>query len=169
MNTTLVIVDCGSPAAAASASSQPCTGSPGATYSTPLGAARHWIVTLGGSTGRIGYTPGLEQPGAWNTGIGAGVTYLSVSKSWKVVLAYGHGFNAIRSDQKGGNALTLQIQYDLERKGGAAAGPDPSSTLPSKRPSLRPHQFGFFFITVFTSASCETSMKGPVPMALRMA
>jgi hypothetical protein len=99
----------------------------GVTYSTPLGPAHRWILTLGGSTGRIRYTPGLEQPGVWNTGIGAGVTYLSVSKSWKFVLAYGHGLNAIRGDNKGGNALTLQIQYDLERRGGAGTGPDPSS------------------------------------------
>ena len=99
----------------------------GATYSVPLERAGRWFLTAGGSTGRLAYTPGLEQPGAWKTGVGAGVTYLSLSKSWKVSLVYGYGFNAIRGDHRGGNALTLQIQYDLERMGGARTGPDPSS------------------------------------------
>ena len=38
-----------------------------------------------------------------------------------------------------------------------------------KRLSLIPHQFGFFFNTVFTSGSRETSMNGPVPIACRIA
>jgi hypothetical protein len=40
-----------------------------------------------------------------------------------------------------------------------------SSTLPSNRPSLMPHQFGFFTHTVFTSGSRDFSMYGPVPLA----
>jgi hypothetical protein len=99
----------------------------GATYSMPLEPARRWFLTAAGSTGRVITTPGLEQPGAWNTGVGAGVTYLSLSKSWKVSLFYGHGVNAVRGDHRGGNALTLEIQYDLKRRGGARTEPDPSS------------------------------------------
>src|SRR5678815_5580502 len=43
------------------------------------------------------------------------------------------------------------------------------STFPSKRRSLMPHQSGFFASTVFTPGSYDTSLKGPVPMALREA
>ncbi len=98
----------------------------GATYSVPLEPMQRWVLSGGGSTARIDYTPGLEQPGAWNTGVGVGVTYLSLSRSWKAFLSYGYGFNAVRGDRRGGNALSLQIQIDLENRGGAAAGP-PSS------------------------------------------
>jgi hypothetical protein len=99
----------------------------GATYSTPLESARRWFLTAGGSTGRITGTPGLEQPGAWNTGLGAGVTYLSLSKSWKVTLTYGYGFNAVRGGHQGGNALTLQIQYDFQSRSGERTEPNFSS------------------------------------------
>jgi hypothetical protein len=99
----------------------------GATYSTPLEPTRRWSVTTSASTGKIATTPGLEQPGAWNTGMGAGVTWLSLSKTWKVSLFYGYGFNAIRGGRHGGHALTLQVQYDLERRGDARNDPNPSS------------------------------------------
>ncbi len=98
----------------------------GVTYSLPLEPTRRWVFTAGGNTARINYTPGLEQPGAWNTGVGAGITYLSLSKSWKTSLSYGYGFNALRGDHRGGNALALQIQIDLQRRGSAAAGPSSS-------------------------------------------
>ena len=70
----------------------------GATYSVPLESVRRWLLTVAGSTGKIATTPGVEQPGGWNTGVGAGVTYLSLSKYWKVSLFYGYGFNAVRGD-----------------------------------------------------------------------
>ncbi|MFI5180068.1 MAG: hypothetical protein ACHQPI_01600 [Thermoanaerobaculia bacterium] len=98
----------------------------GAAYSLPLEPTRQWVLTAGGNTARIDYTPGLEQPGAWNTGVGVGLTYLSQSKSWKTSLSYGYGFDAIRGDHRGGNALSIQVEIDLQRKGGAAAGPSSS-------------------------------------------
>jgi hypothetical protein len=99
----------------------------GVTYSVPLEPERRWLLTAAGSTGKVAITPGLEQPGEWNTGLGAGITYLSLSKYWKMTLFYGYGFNAVRGDHKGGNALTLQIQYDLGRRGGARTAPNPAS------------------------------------------
>jgi hypothetical protein len=99
----------------------------GATYSRPLEPERRWFLTAGGSTGKVSTTPGLEQPGAWNTGVGAGITYLSLSKSWKLSFFYGYGFNAVRGDRQGGNALTLKIQYDFQRRSGERTEPDPSS------------------------------------------
>jgi hypothetical protein len=101
----------------------------GATYSLPLEPTRRWVLTAGGNTARINYTPGMEQPGAWNTGVGAGVTYLSLSRSWRTSLSYGYGFDAIRGDRRGGNVLALQIQIDLQRRGGATAGPSSSDVF----------------------------------------
>jgi hypothetical protein len=98
-----------------------------ATYTTPLEPAHRWFLTAGGNTGEVAATPGLDQPGGWYTGVGAGVTYLSLSKSWKVTLAYGYGFNAIRGDHEGGHALTLQIQYDFQSRSGARSEPNPAS------------------------------------------
>ena len=40
-----------------------------------------------------------------------------------------------------------------------------SSMLPSNKPSLMPHQFGFFTSTVFMSGSRDFRMYGPVPLA----
>ena len=99
----------------------------GASYSLPVSPTRRWFVTAGGSTGKVATTPGLEQPGAWNTGLGGGLTYLSLFKRWKVSLFYGYGFQAVRADGRGGHALTLQIQYDLQRRGGRRTEPNPSS------------------------------------------
>jgi hypothetical protein len=89
----------------------------GGTYGVPLDAGRHWELSLGGVAGRVAYTPGVEQPGAWNSGVGGALTFKSPSKAWEVMLAYGYGFDAIRSHGRGAHSLAVLMQLDLDKGG----------------------------------------------------
>lgn len=93
----------------------------GGGYTIPLDVGNHWQLTAGGITGTMAYTPGLEQPQAWNSGVGGGLTYSSASKAWKCILAYGYGINAMRSHGPGANSVAFVVQFDLEKA--AAAQP----------------------------------------------
>jgi hypothetical protein len=87
-----------------------------ADYSFPLGPAKSWRLEIVGATAAVDYLPGLEQPGHWHSGLGAGVTYISPSGSWLLSLLYGHGFNAIRSSGRGADQVSFLFQYDFEAK-----------------------------------------------------
>jgi len=81
------------------------------TYTLPLDRAERWHVTALAATSVVDYLPGLEQPGNWNSGVGAGVFY--TSRAWRVMLGYGYGINAIRSDGRGAHTIGLLFQLDL--------------------------------------------------------
>jgi hypothetical protein len=81
-------------------------------YTFPLDRRARWNVNLTASTAVVDYLPGLEQPGRWNSGVGAGVFY--TSRTWRVMVDYGYGINAIRSHGRGANAIGLLLQLDLE-------------------------------------------------------
>lgn len=87
-----------------------------AQYSFPLVPSKSWRVDILGASGWVDYLPGLEQPGDWHSGAGAGITYISPSGSWLVTLLYGHGFDAIRSEGRGANQVAFLFQYDFEAK-----------------------------------------------------
>jgi hypothetical protein len=63
----------------------------------------------------VDYLPGLEQPRNWNTGVAGSVVFRSPSDSWQVAVAYGYGFDAIRSHGYGAQSLTFLLQFDLGR------------------------------------------------------
>jgi hypothetical protein len=81
------------------------------TYSFPLDKARHWHISVNGSAAYVDYLPGLEQPGHWNSGVGGGVFYTSAT--WRVMVGYGYGIDAIRSDGRGANSIGFLLQIDL--------------------------------------------------------
>ncbi len=83
----------------------------GGTYTLPLDRNKRWNVTATGATSLVDYLPGLEQPGDWNSGVGAGVFY--TSHTWRVMLGYGYGVNAIRSDGRGAHSIGILLQLDL--------------------------------------------------------
>ena len=80
-------------------------------YILPIDAARHWNLTVTAATAYVDYLPGLEQPGNWNSGVGAGVFY--ASPTWRVMVGYGYGIDAIRSNGRGANAIGFLLQIDL--------------------------------------------------------
>jgi hypothetical protein len=85
-------------------------------YSLPIDPAKNWRFEVLGACGAVDYIPGLEQPGNFHSGVGAGITYISPSGAWLASLLYGHGFEAMRSHGRGADQLTFLFQYDFEAK-----------------------------------------------------
>ncbi len=81
----------------------------------PLDILKRFASTAVGSVAVMDYLPGLEQPGHWNSGAGGGLSYRSASDLWEIILDYGYGFNAIRTDGRGAQNIGLLIQINLER------------------------------------------------------
>jgi hypothetical protein len=93
-------------------------------YSIPLDKAGHWNLNGIVSSAVVDYLPGLSQPGNWNTGLGGGIIYKSAS--WRILVGYGYGVDAIRSHGRGAQSVGILIQLDLERARAAL----PESTQP---------------------------------------
>jgi len=83
----------------------------GGNYIISLDRRQRWNVSATASTALVDYLPGLEQPGHWNSGVGFGVFY--TSPSWRVMVGYGYGLNAIRSSGRGAQSIGLLLQLDL--------------------------------------------------------
>ena len=83
----------------------------GGNYIVPLDRSQRWNVSATASTAVVDYLPGLEQPGNWQTGVGGGVLYKS--PSWKVMVGYGYGVDAMRSHGRGAQSVGVLLQFDL--------------------------------------------------------
>ena len=83
----------------------------GGDYMIPLDKRKRWNVSVNAATAWVDYLPGLEQPGHWNSGVGAGVFY--TSPTWRVMVGYGYGIDAIRSDGRGAHSIGFLLQFDL--------------------------------------------------------
>lgn len=86
-----------------------------AAYSLPLGTRQRWRLGATASSAHVDYLPGFEQPRPWNTGVAATLSYRSPTDSWQVALAYGYGFDAIRSHGYGAQSVAVLLQFDLGR------------------------------------------------------
>jgi len=82
-------------------------------YAVPLDHRKRWNISATAGTALVDYLDGLEQPGHWHTGVGAGVLY--VSSSWKIMVAYGYGVDALRSHGRGAHSIGVLVQLDLAR------------------------------------------------------
>jgi hypothetical protein len=89
----------------------------GANYILPLDRRQRWNLDLTGATAWVDYLPGLQQPGNWNSGVGGGILYQS--PSWKFLVGYGYGVDAIRSHGRGAHSIGCLLQLDLGRTKGA--------------------------------------------------
>jgi hypothetical protein len=97
----------------------------GGNYMVPLDHKQHWNLSATASTAAVDYLPGLEQPGHWNTGLGGGVFYNT--PSWKILVGYGYGVDAIRSDGRGAHTIGILLQLDLGKaKEGLLDSEEPS-------------------------------------------
>lgn len=89
----------------------------------PLSAdQRTWLGTLTGALAVVDYTPGLEQPQKWHSGVGAGVAY--VGAALQSFVEYGYGLNAVRRGRKGAHSLTMRVQFDFLRAGTPVHDPE---------------------------------------------
>ena len=84
-------------------------------YALPLDKDDRWAFTAVAATASVRYVDGLEQPGNWHSGVGAGIRYRSTKDAWQVVLAYAYGIDAIRNDSRGAHSIGMLLQFDLER------------------------------------------------------
>jgi hypothetical protein len=82
----------------------------GGNYMLPLDRKQRWNLNATATTAVVRYLQGLEQPGSWHTGLGAGVLYKT--PSWKVMVGYGYGVDAIRSGGRGAHSIGLLMQLD---------------------------------------------------------
>jgi len=91
-----------------------------AQYTVPLNADKTWLVSPMGALAVVDYLPGLAQPGAFNSGAGLAFGYRARSGVWQVMASYGYGFEAIRSDGRGGQAIGLffEMNFHATRPGG---------------------------------------------------
>jgi hypothetical protein len=83
----------------------------GANYILPLDHRQRWNLAFSGATAWVDYLQGFEQPGNWNSGIGGGILYQS--PSWKFLVGYGYGVDAIRTHGTGANSIGVLVQFDL--------------------------------------------------------
>jgi len=94
-----------------------------ANYLLPLDASKRWNLNVDAATAWVDYLPGLGQPGNSLSGVGGGILYKAKSDRWKLVLDYGYGINAIRSDGRGANSVTVLLQIDLGKIAGSPYHP----------------------------------------------
>lgn len=84
-----------------------------AQYAIPLGASKRWSLNPIGSIATVDYLPGMAQSSHFNSGLGLGIGYHSESGAWEVLGSYGYGFEAIRTEGRGGQSVGLLLQYDF--------------------------------------------------------
>ncbi len=102
-------------------------------YWLPIDDAKRWSITGFGAVAGVNYLTGLEQADRWLSGIGAGVGYKAAQDAWQIVLAYAYGFNALRSDGRGGQSVVLLFQFDFEARRRAQAYPSLDPVLDPER------------------------------------
>jgi hypothetical protein len=83
----------------------------GVNYIVPLDRKHRWNISFTATTAGVDYLPGLEQPGNWHSGVGAGVLYQT--PSLKIMVGYAYGVDAIRSHGRGADSLGVLMQFDL--------------------------------------------------------
>jgi hypothetical protein len=92
------------------------------TYMIPIDRNQRWNLAATASTAAVDYLPGLEQPGNWNTGLGAGIFYKT--PSLKIMVGYGYGVDAIRSEGRGAQSVGILLQFDLGQAREALLNPE---------------------------------------------
>jgi hypothetical protein len=84
----------------------------GGNYMVPLDRKGRWNANLVATTAGVDYIKGLEQPGQWHSGVGAGILYQSTSL--KILVGYGYGVDAIRDGSRGAHSIGVLMQLDLQ-------------------------------------------------------
>jgi len=87
----------------------------GANYIFPLDEKKRWSLIGQLTTAGVDYVGGMEQPGAWHSGVGGGVIYQSVAQTWKLLIGYAYGVDAIRTNGRGAHSIGFLLQFDLEQ------------------------------------------------------
>ena len=83
------------------------------TYTIPFGSEKQWSIIGSGAAAVVDYVDGTGQPGAFNSGVGAGIGYSAPSKRWKIMSELGYGFEAQREHGQGGYSFGLAFEYNF--------------------------------------------------------
>jgi hypothetical protein len=86
-----------------------------ASYLLPVTSDRCWNLQFNGATAVFDYLPGVNQPGTWVSGVGAGIMYRSPSDRFKIVASYAYGIDAVRTHGRGANSVGILLQIDLDK------------------------------------------------------
>ena len=98
----------------------------GGNYQVPLDSKQKWNVNVTASTALIGFLPGTEEPGNWHSGVGGGFLYRT--GSFKFMVGYAYGVNAIRTHGTGANSVGILIQLDMGKAKAEVFNPSVPST-----------------------------------------
>lgn len=98
----------------------------GGNYQVPLDTKQKWNANVFASTALIGFLPGTEEPGNWHSGVGGGILYKT--GSFKFMVGYAYGVNAIRSHGTGANAVGVLMQLDMGKAKNEVFNPSVPST-----------------------------------------
>jgi hypothetical protein len=81
-------------------------------YLVPLDRKQRFYWNMVAATAVVDYLPGFEQAGNWHSGVGAGILYQS--SSFKIMVGYGYGIDAMRDGGRGANSIGILMQLDLD-------------------------------------------------------
>ena len=95
----------------------------GGNYSIPLDTAHRWNINATAATAVVRYLEGLEQPGHTHSGGGGGVIYKS--RTWRTMVGYAYGIDAIRSGGRGAHSVGFLLQFDFASARDAFYNADP--------------------------------------------
>ena len=79
-------------------------------YLLALDKRQRWNLNATAATATVDYLAGLEQPGSWHSGLGGGILYRT--DSWKILIGYAYGVDAIRSHGRGAHSIGILMQLD---------------------------------------------------------
>jgi hypothetical protein len=85
-------------------------------YTVPLTADKTWRISPLGGLAVVDYLPGTAQPGAFNSGAGVALGYRARSGHWQIMGTYGYGFEALRDNGRGAQAVGLFLEIDLHAR-----------------------------------------------------
>jgi hypothetical protein len=88
----------------------------GANYLLPLDSENRFALSFVAAGAVAKYLHGLEQPGSWHSGVGAGLRWRPL-KTWQMSLGYAYGVDALRNGERGAHSIGFLMQFDLEAAG----------------------------------------------------
>ena len=86
-------------------------------YSIPFDERKNWSFEAAFGSAIVDYAPGLGQTGNWHSGVEAGIKYDPYYRPWTISFRSSYGFDAIRSDGRGGYDVGILFEYDFNFDG----------------------------------------------------
>jgi hypothetical protein len=88
----------------------------GANYLLPLDGENRFALSFVAAGAVTDYLEGLEQPGSWHSGVGAGLRWRP-GRTFQMSLGYAYGVDAIRNSNRGAHSIGILMQWDMEASG----------------------------------------------------